>query len=79
MSQFLKVIKSWLSSALTRKKTSKDAIAILKADHAKVKKLFKEFGRKHKENSFDEARQIAENSPLTSKWKKKFSILRFAQ
>ena len=36
-----------------------DAIAMLKADHDKVKKLFKEFERMHKAESEDEAEQLA--------------------
>jgi hypothetical protein len=38
---------------------SPDAIAILKADHAKVKKLFTEFARLHKAESADEAERVA--------------------
>jgi hemerythrin superfamily protein len=40
-------------------KSSTDAIAMLKADHDKVKKLFKEFERLHEEESSDEAEQVA--------------------
>jgi len=36
-----------------------DAIAMLKADHDKVKKLFKEFERMHKAESEEEAEQLA--------------------
>jgi hemerythrin superfamily protein len=38
---------------------SKDAIALLKADHDKVKKLFKEFERLHEDESDDEAQEVA--------------------
>src|SRR4026209_2811531 len=38
---------------------SNDAIAILKADHDKVKKLFKEFERLHEDEADDEAEQVA--------------------
>ena len=38
---------------------STDAVAILNADHDKVKKLFKEFERLHEEESDDEAGEIA--------------------
>jgi len=40
-------------------KKSNDAIALLKADHDKVKKMFKEFERLHEEESDDEAEALA--------------------
>src|SRR5687767_9388554 len=40
-------------------KKSSDATALLKADHDKVKKMFKEFERLHEEESDDEAEQLA--------------------
>jgi hemerythrin superfamily protein len=40
-------------------RTSANAIAILKADHAKVKKLFKEFEHLHEAGSDDEAQKVA--------------------
>ena len=40
-------------------KKSIDAIAILKADHDRVKKLFKEFERLHENESEEEAQQVA--------------------
>ena len=46
----------------TRRATSKpstDAIAMLKADHEKVKKLFKQFEKLHEDESIDEAGQMA--------------------
>ena len=46
------------SRATTASKTS-DAIAMLKADHDKVKKLFKEFERMHNAESDEEAEQLA--------------------
>jgi hemerythrin superfamily protein len=39
---------------------STDAIAILTADHAKVKKLFKEFEKLHDDESDEEAEQVAQ-------------------
>ena len=45
-------------SRATANKAS-DAIAMLKADHDKVKKLFKEFERKHDAGSEEEAEQLA--------------------
>jgi len=39
--------------------SSTDAIAILKADHEKVKKLFKDFERLHENESEDEAAEVA--------------------
>ena len=41
------------------KKSANDAIAMLKADHDKVKKMFKEFERLHEEDSTDQAEQLA--------------------
>lgn len=38
---------------------SSDAVAMLKADHDKVKKLFKEFERLHKAEDDDEAERVA--------------------
>jgi hemerythrin superfamily protein len=46
------------ASKTTSNKT--DALAILKADHDKVKKLFKEFARLHKSESDEEAEKVAE-------------------
>jgi len=46
-------------STPTATKKSNDAIAMLKADHAKVKNLFKEFDQLHKAESDDEAEQVA--------------------
>ena len=48
-----------MAKAPAESKTSTDAIAILKADHDKVKKLFKEFERLHDEELDDEAEQVA--------------------
>ena len=48
-----------MAKARAASKTSTDAIAILKADHEKVKKLFKEFERLHGEDADDEAEQVA--------------------
>jgi hemerythrin superfamily protein len=47
-------------SASTKSGSTGDAIAILKADHDKVKKLFKEFERQHEEEATAEMEQIAE-------------------
>jgi hemerythrin superfamily protein len=49
---------SQTSTGKTAKKAT-DAIAILTADHAKVKKLFKEFDRLHQSESDDEAEVVA--------------------
>ena len=49
-----------MPNAATASKTSTDAIAMLKADHAKVKKLFKEFERLHDEESDEEAEEVAQ-------------------
>jgi len=40
-------------------KQSTDAIALLKADHDKVKKMFKEFERLHDDEEDDEAEEVA--------------------
>jgi hypothetical protein len=41
------------------KMSANDAIALLKADHDKVKKMFKEFERLHEDDSTDQAEQLA--------------------
>jgi len=43
----------------TATKRSTDAIAILKADHDKVKKLFREFEHLHEDESDEAAEQVA--------------------
>jgi Hemerythrin HHE cation binding domain len=48
-----------MAKARAESRTSTDVIAILKADHDKVKKLFKEFERLHDEELDDEAEQVA--------------------
>ena len=48
-----------MPKAAARTKDSIDAITLLKADHARVKKLFKEFERLHDEESDDEAESVA--------------------
>jgi hypothetical protein len=48
-----------MPSRRSASKSSNDAIAMLKADHDKVKKMFKEFERLHQEDSTDQAEQLA--------------------
>ena len=48
-----------MAKAQPQSQKSTDAVSILKADHDKVKKLFKEFERLHEEESDDEAAEIA--------------------
>src|SRR5262245_33802526 len=48
-----------MAKGRARSKDPSDAIAILKADHDKVRKLFREFERLHEEESGDEAGEIA--------------------
>jgi iron-sulfur cluster repair protein YtfE (RIC family) len=48
-----------MAKARAAASNSTDAIAILSADHDKVKKLFKEFERFHEEESDDEATKVA--------------------
>ena len=48
-----------MSSRRSASRSSNDAIAMLKADHDKVKKMFKEFERLHEEDSADQAEQLA--------------------
>src|SRR3954467_10699894 len=47
------------SKRTSSSKKSNDAIAMLKADHDKVKKMFKEFERLHEDDSTDQAEQLA--------------------
>jgi hemerythrin-like domain-containing protein len=47
------------SSSRSTSRISTNAIAILKADHAKVKKMFKDFERLHDAGSDDEAQTVA--------------------
>jgi hemerythrin-like domain-containing protein len=42
-----------------RTKKPEDAIAMLKADHAKVKKMFKQFERLHEDEAEEESQQLA--------------------
>ena len=48
-----------MPKATARSNDPIDAITLLKADHARVKKLFKEFERLHDEESDDEAESVA--------------------
>jgi hemerythrin superfamily protein len=48
-----------MQSRRSASKKSNDAIAMLKADHDKVKKMFMEFERLHEEDSTDQAEQLA--------------------
>ena len=44
---------------MSEKRTPKDAIALLTADHDKVAKLFKDFEKLHEEEADEEAEQVA--------------------
>ena len=48
-----------MQSRRSASKSSTDAITMLKADHARVKKMFKDFERLHEEDSTDQAEQLA--------------------
>ena len=48
-----------MPSRRSASKSSNDAIAMLKADHDKVKKMFKDFEHLHEQDSTDQAEQLA--------------------